>query len=396
MVLDCTGSYSVSNSTDVLMLLKVTDESIFPEHANIQIFHQPTSSVPKVIAYGDVLRIHSCLFKIFKGVLTGTLSAQSKAGKLMLFSLDSEELTPYGIYKGTFAKQIEHHKAMLELRRWAKLALAGADPPVLSNSIALSKAHNSECDVLARVYAHHTVGTEDTDPVILFLYDAERTASLILDRNREKMVRWLAYGDTVRVRSVCFEENRLIPSCYTDIFKIPSFIERRQLPAVLHQEEALAPTVALFLPHHNPSPISSIRPDLKTTRICTFSEALNLAAGEKARTKGHVVSISPNSPAEVRGYFCGQCRQFTHQDVCPCGRETDVRCQVSLVLWDGKNDREADLLRVVIREKQLAEFLNSVEWREAKEKLLSPDALLEIALERDDEALVVLGTSLRE
>ena len=73
-----------------------------------------------------------------------------------------------------------------------------------------------------------------------------------------------------------------------------------------------------------------------------------------------------------------------------------MRCQVSLVLWDGKNDREADLLRVVIREKQLAEFLNSVEWREAKEKLLSPDALLEVALEREDGVLVVLGTSLRE
>lgn len=108
------------------------------------------------------------------------------------------------------------------------------------------------------------------------------------------------------------------------------------------------------------------------------------------------MSIVPNSPAEVRGYFCGQCRQFTHQDVCPCGRETDVRCQVSLVLWDGKSDRESDLLRVVIREKQLGEFLNSVEWREAKERLLSPETLLEVALEREDGALVVLGTSLRD
>jgi len=396
IVLDCTGSYSVSNSTDVLMLLKVTDESLFPEHANIQIFHQPANAVPKVVAYGDVLRVQSCMFKIFKGVLTGTLSAQSKAGRLMLFSLDSEDLTPYGVYKGTFSKQIEHHKAMLELRRWAKPTLAGVDPPVLSSSITLSKAQNSECDVLARVYAHHTVGTEDSDPVILFLYDAERTASLVLDRSREKMTRWLAPGDTVRVRSVCFEENRLIPSCYTDIFKIPSFIERRQLPEVQHQEEALAQTVAFFLPHQGPALISSLRPDLKTARICAFPEVAQLSAGEKARTKGHVVSIVPNSPAEVRGYFCGQCRQFTHQDVCPCGRETDVRCQVSLVLWDGKSDRESDLLRVVIREKQLGEFLNSVEWREAKERLLSPETLLEVALEREDGALVVLGTSLRD
>ena len=81
--------------------------------------------------------------------------------------------------------------------------------------------------------------------------------------------------------------------------------------------------------------------------------------------------------------------------MCPCGRETDLRCQVGLVLWDGKNDKEADLLRVTIREKQLSEFLNTVEWAEAKERLLSADALLEVALEREDGALVVLGTSLR-
>ena len=253
IVLDCTGSYSVSNSTDVLMLLKVTDASIFPEHANIQVFHQPANAVPKVISYGDILRVQSCVFKLFKGVLTGTLSAQSKAARLMLFTLDSDELTPYGVYKGTFSNQTEHHKCMIELRRWAKAALTGTDPPVLSSSITLSKAQNAECDVLARVYAKYTVGAEDTDPVILFLYDAERTASLVVERSREKMMRWLACGDTVRVRSVTFEENRLIPSCYTDIFKIPPFIERRQLPAVLHQEEALALAVAFFLPHQGPS-----------------------------------------------------------------------------------------------------------------------------------------------
>ena len=108
-----------------------------------------------------------------------------------------------------------------------------------------------------------------------------------------------------------------------------------------------------------------------------------------------MVSITPASPAEVRGYFCVQCRQFTHQEICPCGRETDIRCQVCLVLWDGKNDKESDLLRVTIREKQVEEFLNTVEWTEAKERLLSADALLEVALEREEEVLVVLGTSLR-
>lgn len=395
VVLDCTGSYSVSNSTDVLMLLKVTDESIFPEHANIQVFHQPTNAVPKVIAYGDVLRVQGCAFKLFKGMLTGTLSAQSKAARLMLFTLDSDELTPYGVYKGTFSNQTEHHKCMIELRRWAKTALTGADPPVLSNSITLSKAQNTECDVLARVYAKYTVGAEDSDPVILFLYDADRTASLVLDRNREKMVKWLIQGDTVRVRSVSFEENRLIPSCYTDIFKIPMFIERRQLPAERSQEEILSRAVAFYLPQQGPVLISSLQNELKALRICAFAEANRLPAGEKVRTKGYVVSITPSSPAEVRGYFCVQCRQFTHQEFCPCGRETDLRCQVGLVLWDGKNDREADLLRVTIREKQLSEFLNTVEWADAKERLLSADALLEVALEREDGALVVLGTSLR-
>lgn len=395
VVLDCTGSYSVSNSTDVLMLLKVTDESIFPEHANIQVFHQPANAVPKVISYGDVLRVQNCMFKLFKGVLTGTLSAQSKAARLMLFTLDSDELTPYGTYKGSFANQTEHHKCMIELRRWAKRALSSPDPPVLSGSITLSKAQNTECDVLARVYAKYTVGEEDTDPVILFLYDAERTVSLILDRSREKLVKWLVQGDTVRVRSVSFEDNRLIPSCYTDIFKIPLFIERRQVPAEQHQEEVLARAVAFYLPQQGPALISTLLPELKAVRICSFADANRISAGEKARTKGYVVSITPASPAEVRGYFCVQCRQFTHQEICPCGRETDIRCQVTLVLWDGKNDRESDLLRVTIREKQVEEFLNTVEWNEAKERLLSADALLEVALEREEEVLVVLGTSLR-
>lgn len=396
VVLDCTGSYNVSNSIDVLMLLKVTDESIFPEYANIQVFHQPTNAVPKVAAYGDVLRIQSCMFKFFKGVLTGTLSAQSKAGRLMLFPLDSDELNPYGTYKCTFSSQTEHHKSMIELRRWAKMALTCSDPPVLSSSITLSKAQNSECDVLARVFAWHPVGAEDSDPVIVFLYDAERTAALVLDRPREKMLKYLNQGDTVRIRSVSFEESRLIPSCYTDILKIPHCIERRQLPAVPQQEQILDRAAAFFQPQLTPALISAVLPELRSTRFCNFTDASHISPGEKIRIKGYVVNITPNSPADVRGYFCCQCRQFTHQEICPCGQETVVRCQVGLVLWDGKNDSERDLLRVVIREKQLREFLSDLEWSDAKEKLLSAEALLELALEREDGVLTVLGTSLRE
>lgn len=395
VVLDCTSSYPVANSTDMLMLLKVTDESIFPDFANIQLFHQSQNPVPKVASYGDIMRLQHCYFKLYKGALTGTMSAQSKAGKFSLYALASEELTPYGLYKCTFSPGLDHHRHMLAVRRWAKVRLAEGETPVLSAAIPLSRAQNSECDVLARVYEKTCMGNEELDPTVLLVYEGERATTMLIEKNKAKMVKWLTPGDTVRIRSVSFDENRLLPSNYTDILKIPLFLPQKLLPGSPQQEEILGKMLHFLLPLPGPELISSLKAEFLPFKTAPFADALHLKPGERMRTRGFVVHILPTNPSEIRGYYCPQCRQFTHQEVCPCGRETEVRCSVTLVLWDGKSEREEELLKVAIEPRQTASFLGETDWRVAYSLLLHSSSMLDLVVTKDEGQLLVTGTSLR-
>jgi len=394
VVLDCTSSYPVANSTDMLMLLKVTDESVFPDFANVQLFHQPQNPVPKVASYGDIMRLQHCYFKLYKGTLTGTMSAQSKAGKFSLYALTSEELTPYGLYKCTFSPGLDHHRHMLAVRRWAKARLV-EETPVLGAAIPLSRAQNSECDVLARVYEKACMGSEELDPTVLFVYEGERATTILIEKNKAKMVKWLASGDTVRIRSVAFDENRLLPSNYTDILKIPLILPQKQVPASPEQEEVLAKMMHFLLPVPGPELISTLKAEFLPFKTAPFGDALHLKPGERMRTRGFIVHILPTSPSEIRGFYCPQCRQFTHQEVCPCGRETEVRCPVTLVLWDGKSEREEELLKVAIEPRQTASFLGEVDWQMAYSRMMNSDSMLDLVVTKDEDKLLVTGTSLR-
>ena len=395
VVLDCTSSYPVANSSDMLMLLKVTDESIFPDFANIQLFHQQQNAVPKVASYGDVMRLQHCFFKLYKGALTGTMSAQSKAGKFSLYALTSEELTPYGLYKCTFSPGLEHHRHMLAVRKWAKSKLAEGEPPVLSAAIPLSRAQNSESDVLARVYDKSCMGSEELDPTVLLVYEGDRATTMLIDKSKARMVKWLTRGDTVRIRSVSYEESRILPTNYTDILKIPPILSQKLLPASPQQEEVLSKMLNFLQPTPGPELISTLKAEFLPFKSAPFSDILHLNPGQRMRTKGYIVHVLPANPGEVRGYYCPQCRQFTHQEVCPCGRETEVRCQVTLVLWDGKSEREEELLRVSVEPRQAAAFLGEVEWRRAYERMMSAEAMLDVVVTKEEGKLVLTGTSLK-
>ena len=395
LILDCTSSYPVPNSQDHLLLLKVTDESLYPDHANIQLFHQPATPVPKVASYGDIMRLQNCHFKLYKGVLTGTISAQSKSSKFTLYSLYSDDLTPYGLYKCTFSPGLDHHRHMLSTRKWAKSRLIEGNLPVLTSSIPLHTAQNSECDVLARVYAKAYMGNEEIDPILLLIYDNDRATTMLVEKNRGKMVKWLQNGDTVRIRSVIFEENRLMPSIYTDILKIPSEIQEKQIGKFVEKEEFLEKIVHFLQPNSSQELISTLKSDFLPLKFTSFSEISHINPGEKVRLKAFIVNIFPQNPSEIRGYYCPQCRQYTHLEICPCGHETEVRCQVTLVLWDGKSSGEEELVRVVVQPREVGRFIGELEWKQACALMISPTSMIDLVVGVEDGHLVLTGTRLK-
>jgi len=56
---------------------------------------------------------------------------------------------------------------------------------------------------------------------------------------KAKMVKWLASGDTVRICSVAFDENRLLLSSYTDILKSPLILTQKQVLRVQNRRKFL-------------------------------------------------------------------------------------------------------------------------------------------------------------
>ena len=80
-------------------------------------------------------------------------------------SLSTPSPVEYSPYKYSFSPDLDHYRRMLAVRRWAKV----------------------------------------------------------------KMVKWLASGDTVRFRSVAFDENRFFSSNNTNILKTPLILSQKQV-----------------------------------------------------------------------------------------------------------------------------------------------------------------------
>lgn len=176
VVLDCTSSYQPSSATDFLMLLKVTDPTIYPAAAHIQIFHKESFVPPKVANIGDVIRLQNLPFKQHGGVLIGTMSSNSKFPSTFLFPIDDDEqLAPYAAYRGKFSNTPEHFPTLQHLRAWTKDTLARSLPDCLADTKRLMIAADAkvEVDVLARYFGHYRMGEGPSDPLIVLLYDSD-------------------------------------------------------------------------------------------------------------------------------------------------------------------------------------------------------------------------------
>lgn len=176
VVLDCTSSYQPSSASDYLMLLKVTDPSIYPAAAHIQIFHRENLAPPKIANIGDIIRLQNLPFKQHSGVLIGTMSSNSKFPSLYLFPIDDDEqLAPYAAYRGKFSNTAEHFPTLKHLRGWTRDILSRSLPDCLADTKRLTVVADArvEFDAIARYYGHYNMGEASSDPIIVLFYDSD-------------------------------------------------------------------------------------------------------------------------------------------------------------------------------------------------------------------------------
>ena len=101
VIIDCCDSYSPKpgENQDFLVCYKITDPSIFPEHATINIFHKDSKEIPKIANFGDVIILNDIQFGEYSNHLQGLIPANSKTMSFQLIKCNDQQFLPYSSYK---------------------------------------------------------------------------------------------------------------------------------------------------------------------------------------------------------------------------------------------------------------------------------------------------------
>lgn len=394
VVIDSTRSYYQPNSTDYLITLKVTDETIYPEVSNLVIFHKNYEEVPKVESIGDVIRLDQFQFKKYQNYISITGSSGAKLAKFFLFKVGDESLAPYACYHGKFTQNPAHHTLLSNKRNWARTRFQAEVPKPLAATIALSEVSSQEeKDLLARVYGTYPLGVGKKDPIVLIVYDRSCLAQAIVPREKEKIVKWLESGDNIRMRSVRVEDSRISVSIFTDIMKVSEHFPLLQVPSRIEKEAELAKLASYYQVSQEHKLKTMVHPSLKSLPVLAYSQVPNLSPGAECRVEGYVVKITPGHPKDQSGLQCPNCNTKTHLEICDCGSETDVMCDVSFNLWDGSQN-EKSLIKVTVKEGACKAFFRGEDWENIVGQLLKPESKVELGIQVEEEGFYVFKTYL--
>ena len=362
VIVDCCDSYfpKPENPTDLLVMYKITDESIFPDHVTINVFHKDPKEVPKVENYGDVLLLNSVTFKEFKGKLQGVFAAGVKNTSFYLFNINNPEPCPYASYRGIFLKDQDSETQLQKISSWVKNAFELASPSFISQvPHKFSEIEsNKESDVIARVIGVYNLGMNFTEPFMILFAEGEETYEMSLPGDKRKLVQWLKSGDTVRVRSLIKQNFSINSTGYTEILKIPFKrlrVEEQRNEKIINEK---------LKPYFNKSEESEIstydRKMIKYPEV-PYESIQDIQVDMIARVRGHVIKFTPGIHSK-------------------------------LILWDGSDEK--NIFEVFIDQDDLFEFLNGVAVDKIQDKISGWNKIFIAAIKKTEEGLRVVHTRL--
>lgn len=394
IVVDSTSPYVHSNTSDFMMTLKITDQSIFPNVAIITIFSRAQKDLIKIAGIGDIIRLENIPFKIHKGNLSATLSASGKSGKFFVFALEDESLVPYACYSGKFNQISEHTHLLENLRKWVVHQFQNALPSNLHNTTRLSETISKvESDIVVRVYGVYKMGIKN-DPHVIICYDENAVSQLVIPVDKERLKKWVLPGSCVRLRSVIFEGGRVFLTYYSDIQIIPEWMSLCSIGMVSKKEQEMQQLAEAYITTETKKLRTIVSQNMKSAPIISYSRLSSLQHGYDCRIEGYVVKTSPNNPRSVIGMMCTSCGKRTDLDFCGvCNLETEVRCDLEFYVWDG-SEHEDNVVKLQVLEENCEKFMKNIEWAKLKEMLLNPDSLVEFGVRVSENFYEIIETSI--
>jgi hypothetical protein len=362
ILIDCCDSYSPKQPAhDFLVSYKITDPSIYPDFATVNIFHKDPKEMPKIRNLGDILFFTSLNFSEFKGAIQGLIAAHSKTSSFHVFSITDSDFVPYTSYRSTYDRESSSDSEISSLRSWVRSTFDQELPvSIMKNTRRLSSLEQdgTEVDVVARVLEFRPLGLRRDDPVVMCLGDEGRLGLVLLPANRRKLITHAYPGDLVRIRSLHYEAGLLSITPYTEILKI-TFLQH--FPDRFDYSEVLGRTMKAFVVEE---PIQHI------SEVLGEHEMIVIAKIELLKT------YPMNSVVGINGYVV----------------KVESGSGLMLTIWDGA--REDNLVKVVVRMSEMETFLNGVSWSECRDLMVGYNKMFEAAVRVGEEAFEVVQTRL--
>lgn len=363
VIVDCSGSYQpkLGETGDFLVTLKITDPSIFPSHASVNVFHRSPKDFPKIANFGDIIKLQEVYAKDYSGVLQTTVPCNGKNASFFVFPYSGESGVPYISYKGQFHNTNEHSLNVKKLSDWTAATFSYEYPLFIKNTKRLFGACSSEeIDLLTRVLGVFSLGIQEGDPQVCICADSNEISQLVVPEEKKKMLRYIEKGDIIRIRSVCYEDKVLHLNHYSEILKIPAEYKSMSVPLMCNEEE-FNKCLQLYLPNPPKKVISYVSDEFKHNPIMPFQNILKVPIGKVIRIEGLIVKL-------------------------------DLGKRLDITVWDG--EREENIIRVQVRENFLGEFMNGKPWDNVKKECIGHDKTFQAAIRVENDSLTLISTKL--
>jgi hypothetical protein len=362
VVVDCCDSYhpKPDNPADSLVIYKITDQSIFPDHVTLNVFHKDPREVPKVENYGDVILLNSVTFKEFKGKLQGVFAAGVKNTSFFLFNINSTDPAPYASYRSLFLKESDSEEQLRKVADWVKNAFELASPTFLRN-VPLRFAEietDKESDVIARVIGIYNLGLGPAEPFMILFAEGEKAYEMTLPGEKRKLVQCLKSGDTVRIRSLVKKGASIRPTDYTEILKIPF---KRLRVEEQGSEKSVDQQLRPFFTKIEEKEVSNYDRKMLKFPEASFEQIQDLEVDMIVRVRAHVLHFQPGIHSK-------------------------------LTLWDGTSDENT--FEVFVDQDDLFEFLNGNSVEGINNKVSGWNKVFSAAVKKTSEGLRVVHSRL--
>lgn len=361
VIIDCCDSYIKPDSSDYLITYKITDPSIFPRHANINIFHKDPKELPKIENFGDIILLNSVQFKEYKGSLYGTISSGIRNMSFFVFNYLNNSNKPYGSYKNLFIKDPESEYELQKLSNWVQGVFEIESPTFLlesSKKVSDVEESKGEFDIIAKVLGVFSLGTDPADPYLLLLMENGISYQLVLPSERKRLVYWIKAGDTVRIRSLTREKSQLFLNEYSEILKIP--FKRLKVPEN-PDESKIVDSFYPYFTIQDSVEISSVTSKALKFPEIGFGQLADVEVGRVVRIRGFLLNFKP-------------------------------AIRTKMIVWDGFD--ESNKFEAFVDQDDLFEFLNGNSLDNICDKIAAWDKVFVAAVEVNSEGFRVIHTRL--